>query len=195
MFDALHFDEAKHVYTVDGEMFPSVTTIIKPITDAYYGAIDNRVLEVAASRGTAVHNAIELWNDMQVEDIPEEFYGYFGAYKDWFEERKPIIDASELRMFHPILRYAGTCDLLCTIDGEKVLVDYKTSSKVIDKAYRLQMEAYKMMLEKAGIKIDRKVCLHLQKNGKFKEHIYPAKDPESVKVFNACLEIYRYNRS
>jgi len=195
MFDDLQFDEKTHVYKVGGEVFPSVTTIMKPLSRSYYDGVSEEMLNNAANRGQIVHNAIEVWNDFQIEDIPSELCGYFTAYKDWFEKNNPVLKASEMRMYHPLLRYAGTCDQLCEINGELVLIDYKTSSNVIDMMYGVQLEAYSQMLKAEGINVDKKLVLHLKKDGTYKEHWYPAKDPERWRVFNALLLIYNYSKA
>ena len=58
-FPELTFDEATHLYRLNGAELPSVTTVMKPLSTEVYGGVDEWVMERAAGRGTAVHNAIE----------------------------------------------------------------------------------------------------------------------------------------
>lgn len=63
-FPELSFEEADHIYRLNGMEIPSVTTLMKPLSNAFYRDIDPGILERAAQRGTAVHNACEnfaLW--------------------------------------------------------------------------------------------------------------------------------------
>lgn len=55
----LTFDERRHVYKLNGVALPSVTTVMKPLSGDVYDSIDKAILDRAAKRGTAVHNAIE----------------------------------------------------------------------------------------------------------------------------------------
>jgi hypothetical protein len=51
---------------------------------------------------------------------------------------------AESANYHPELRYAGTLDLYCRIDGVKTILDLKTSSKIRDKQV-VQVSAYTLM--------------------------------------------------
>ena len=76
----LTFDEASHTYRLDGLIIPSVTTLMKPLSEAYYGGVDAKVLSNAADRGSAVHSAIDLHCRYGVIDIEPELEGYFEAF-------------------------------------------------------------------------------------------------------------------
>lgn len=189
----LEFEEVGHIYTLNGVQIPSVSKIIEPITTKGYQHISAVVLQNAADKGTAVHNAIELFNKYGIMDIEPTLSGYTGAYEDWFALRAPKVEACEYRFYHKIMRYAGTADLIATVGDETWLVDYKTSYTVIDKNYRLQLEAYAQALATQGISIDKKIILHLSKDRKYKEIVYPTKDAEAWRAFGACKTIYDYS--
>ena len=76
----LTFEEDSHTYRLDGLIIPSVTTLMKPLSQAYYGGIDAKVLGQAADRGSAVHSAIDLYSKYGVIDIEPELEGYFEAF-------------------------------------------------------------------------------------------------------------------
>ena len=188
----LELEEGTHTYRLDGQELPSVSKIMEPLTKAAYETIPISVLNRAAERGTAVHSAIENYNIFGIDTIDDRFDGYFKAYKNWFEIRCPEILFSEHKMYHPVMMYAGTADLVCVIEGEKYLVDFKTSSKVIDKNYRVQLEAYRQALKSWGIDVAKKMVLHLLSDGTYEEVFYKTADAEAWKVFGALKSVYDY---
>lgn len=124
-FPELTFDEATHLYRLNGAELPSVTTVMKPLSTEVYGGVDEWVMERAAGRGTAVHNAIENWSLYGIEDIAPEYRGYFDGFLAWVQEMRPEVLGNECRLYHKALRYAGTADLSCIIKGKAVMVGRK----------------------------------------------------------------------
>lgn len=123
----LSFDEKSHIYRLDGVEIPSVSKVMEPLKASGYAGISERTLERAADKGSSVHNAIEMWLRFGVIDIPEEHRGYFNGFLEWWNQYKPELVASEVKVYHKLMRYAGTTDLLAYIDGKLTLVDYKTT--------------------------------------------------------------------
>lgn len=113
----LTFDERRHIYKLNGVALPSVTTVMKPLSGDVYGNIDKAILDRAAKRGTAVHNAIENYVKFGIEDIPPEHDGYFNGFLDWFKEHKVVPYGTEVKLYHKSLLYAGTADMLAQVDG------------------------------------------------------------------------------
>lgn len=195
VFEGLTFEEGPHIYRLDGLVIPSVSEIMEPIRAVHYAGINERTLENAAQKGTAVHNAIENWLKYEIEDISTEHYPFFKAFLDWFSFRKPEVIESEIRVFHKILRYGGTCDLLALIGGRKTLIDYKTTYTVSEMSCGVQLEAYSQALASHGYNVEDKLILKLNKDGTWKEYSFPAKDPRRWVVFGACKTVYDYTRS
>lgn len=160
-FPELAFDEYTHTYRLDELILPSVTTLMKPLTDDFYRTVEPEVLDRAAQRGTAIHNAIENYIEFGVRDIPTQYAGYFEAFAQWWERRKPEPLALEKRVYHKILRYAGTADLVCMIDGRLTLVDYKSSAQINEKLCAVQLEGYDRAFESHGVGIEQRLILHL----------------------------------
>ena len=186
------FEDSTHTYRLDGRVIPSVSKIMEPLSSAVYGGVNPSVLASAAYRGTVIHEAIENYITFGEEVIDREYAGYFDAFRDWHDKYSPKAILIEERMYHPMLFYAGTLDLVCQIGEDLCLVDYKSSSKAIDKNYRVQLEAYRKMLEYKGYYITKKMVLHLKNIGKYEEHIYPVQDAEAWRVFGSLLNIYSY---
>ena len=191
----LTFDEETHVYKLNGsKILPSVTTVMTPLSSSEYGAIDKATLNAAAARGTAVHNSIENWLKFGIEDLEPEFAGYMEAFKKWWEQDKPELVGSEIRIYHRLMEYAGTADLIAYIDKKLTLVDFKTTSRLIDKNCRVQLEAYAQALSSHGITVESKKIVHLKKDGTWKAPVFEAKDPEAWRIFGSCKSIYDYLR-
>jgi len=191
----LTFEDVGHIYRLDGEIIPSVTTIMAPLSDSHYAGIAKDTLARAAEKGTAVHNAIENFTKFGIKDLPGEYAGYFDAFIQWWEMNKPVMVASEIRLYHKLMRYGGTLDHLSFIDGELTLVDYKTTANISDMTCGVQLEAYSQALACLGIHVQRKKILHLRKNGKFDVREYPVKDIVRWKVFGSLKNVYDYLES
>lgn len=164
-FPELTFDEFTHTYRLDELIIPSVTTLMKPLSDDFYRTVDPEVLERAAKRGTAIHNAVENFTEFGIRDIAPQYAGYFESFLQWWELRKPEPLAMEHKVYHKILRYAGTADLICVIGGRLTLVDYKSSAQVNSKLCAVQLEGYDRAFESQGVKVEDRLILHLSKSG------------------------------
>lgn len=193
-FPELTFDEAPHIYRLNGLEVPSVTTLMKPLSAAVYGDVDEWVMERAAGRGTAVHNSIENLVAYGIEDIAPEFRGYFDGFLSWVTEMKPEVLGTECRLYHKILRYAGTADLPCIINGKKTMVDVKTTAQLQEMLARVQLEAYVKGFDSHGVAFEKKAILHLRRDGTYKFELYPLRDPEAWTTFAALLTVNSYTQ-
>lgn len=191
-FTDLEFDERTHTYKLNGIVLPSVTTIMKPLSDNKYSTVREDVLENAANKGSAVHNAIENYLKFGIEDISEEHKAYFSAFLKFMSEKQPIILATESKVYHKILRYSGTVDLVCIINGEVVLIDVKTTAVLMDMLTKVQLEAYAKALDSHSFKVDKKAILHLKKDGTYRLVPHENNDTESWCVFGALLTVNSY---
>ena len=191
----LTFEDATHTYRLNGAEIPSVSRIMEPLSSFEYQGVDDKTLERAANRGTSVHNSIKDWLLFGIDTTNPEYRGYMDGFLDWWEFVKPVLIASEMRVYHKLFRYGGTVDLLANIDGDITLIDYKTTSRLIDKNCRVQTEGYSQALGSHGIVVKSKHILHLQSNGKWKFPEFPAKDAEAWRVFSGLKTVYDYIRS
>jgi hypothetical protein len=189
----LAFEENTHTYTVNGIEIPSVTTVMKQLNEDYYGGIDTGVLTKAAAKGTAVHNAIENFLKFGIDDIAAEFNGYYRAFKSFMYDFKPEVIGSENRIYHKMLRYAGTSDLALIVKNKLLCVDAKTSSSIVKMLTRVQLEAYARAFSSHGIEFAGKAVLHLKKNGQYSfDDRYEPKDTEAWDVFCSMLTVRNY---
>lgn len=145
--------------------YPSVTWIADhyPKGVGFYKWLANNgwdeaesLKNAAGNRGSKVHAAISdllLGNTVQIdgklqnsetgepEDISLEEYEALISFADWFKEAKPKPIQNELVVFNEELMYAGTADFICEIEGERWLIDFKTSANVWP-SYEIQLCAY-----------------------------------------------------
>ena len=191
----LTFEEKTHRYILNNELeIPSVTKIMELLSYKEYGMIDQRILDNAANRGTIVHNAIENFIKYGIDYTDPEFQGYIDGFLDWWKQEDPKVIGSEIRTFHRILSYGGTIDLVAEIGGKVTMVDYKTTYRLVERNCRVQLEAYAQALKSHGINIERKMILHLSKDGKWKAPEFEAADAEAWRVFGSLKCLYDFMR-
>ena len=189
----LKFEEKRHIYTLDGQQLPSVTTLMRPLSGAVYKGIDDAVLNRAAARGTAVHNAIENYLTFGIEDVDPDHAGYFMAFLRWFSEYNPQVIASEYRLYHKFMGYAGTADLICVIGGKLYVIDYKTTQRIEELLVRVQLKAYSQALGSLGAEPQRAASLHLKRDGTFDFQTHDG-GAESWQVFSSLLTVLKYKQ-
>ena len=150
-------------------------------------------MATAAKRGTSVHQCIENYLKFGIEDIPPQHKGYIDAYKKWHGDENPRVTATESRVYHKVLMYAGTVDLLCIADGDALTcIDYKTTSQLVDMLVRVQLEAYARAYSSHGVKISKKSVIHLQKDGTYTAKEYNGTDNEAWETFCGMFTVHNY---
>lgn len=192
----LVFNEDRHEYTYHGYILPSVTQIMEPMSVMLYRDTRPDVLQVAATRGTLLHEQVSSY---VLYGIPEhsgdsgsdaELEPYFNAFLSFEQAMKPEWVGSEYRLFHRALRYAGTLDLIGFVepdDGTGVdVVDLKTTAKFYKPMLETQVSAYAEALKSQGVKIRKRYGLQLLKSGKW--HMEELID--GFDTFIHCLAIH-----
>ena len=102
------FDEVEHIYLVDGVEVPSVTTILQPLANRAYSSVNPSVLEYARNRGSAVHEALELYDLGAGLEASPEIEGYVKAYLEWEQIYKPSWVGVEQIVYSVGDKYIGT---------------------------------------------------------------------------------------
>lgn len=170
-------DEFGHSYEINGESVAGVTTILSLGVPADQGLIafwknmsaDEQadILTDAQERGSNVHQAIEqllLGNKVASEGFkrPRE-KAALTAFIDWYQKVQPTDVRPEMVVAYmdDDKKYAGTVDFIGTINGKRVLIDFKTSAAP-SKKNSLQVQAYKEAVEQSlDEKIDACYVLYL----------------------------------
>ena len=89
--DAIFCEETHTYTTAEGRRLPSVSRVIRPLTEAVYGSIDPEILRRAADFGTAVHACTEYLDagELDEESIDPEWQPYIDAYTAFLVDFKP----------------------------------------------------------------------------------------------------------
>ena len=194
----LIFDEADHRYSVGGQTLPSVTTILRPLTT--YENIPAAVLANKAAIGQAAHRAAELHDagTLDVASVHEVIRPYLDAYVRFREEHDFAPVANELRVWHPLMCYAGTLDMLGAMRGEPALVDLKCTVELVP-TVGPQTAGYKEAAAetpelpaelRAFAREARRYCLQLRADGTY--HLEPCNDPNDWRVFLSLLTLHNF---
>jgi len=189
--DNLEFKEETHQYFYKGMEVPSVTQIISASNTGAMDNIPSSILDNASERGIAVHQAIEFFNKYRFANIDKNYEKYFDAYRNWYKaESFPFVEIkSEVKVYHKILNYAGTIDMLITnTKEEKILIDIKTTNELNMKYVSLQLSAYKEALANQGICVKEMYVLWLKKDGTY-EYL---EVPDKKNIFMYSLLLYNF---
>lgn len=191
---------------------PSVTTVLKLIGDkngllfwANNEGLEGRRLyedTTPMTVGTLAHLAIEAdikgqpfsLDDLEWGDVPrEQVEKCIGAWHEWREQTRLEIIASEEKLWHPELRFAGTLDC-AAVHRRTSILDLKTGSGIYPE-YLAQIRAYGELwnVNHPEQPITEYHLLRLGKeDGSFHHHRYSAEALElSWDLFKAALEVNR----
>jgi hypothetical protein len=181
------YDPESHVYTEGGVEVPSVTQVLKLAGLSDYSDIPVNILETAAARGTALHEATALLDqdNLDLESVDPAIAGYLLSYQRWKEltadwtileiEQWGIVQLGDMS-------YGRTIDRrLMEPGGAQWVVDIKTSSK---KAawWAIQLAAY------AENSAWRRAVVHCFKDGTPAKLIEYEDDKDFI-VWEAALQI------
>jgi len=166
-------------YRRNGEFYPSVTYVLQAYPKGKHfedwlkrhGYTADYVARKAAEEGTATHELIEEYfeghemkylNDKGNPKYDPNIWKMFLKFVDFWETYKPTLVEAETHLFSEQLKVAGTVDLICEIDGERWVIDFKTSNH-LQTTYDLQGAVYAQCFEECfGKKVDRVGVLWLK---------------------------------
>jgi len=181
-----HFREMKRLmedqvryYQIDGDLsYPSVTSVISFISREKFASWRakvgekeaNRKTKHATTRGTKLHRVFEEYLQNGDYKSLSEYQTplvnlMFNSAKSELDKRLSNIYQQETNMYSDRLCLAGTVDLICDVDGELSIVDFKTSEKTKPEEwledYFVQLSAYwAMFSEKTGV-VPKKLVVFL----------------------------------
>ena len=157
----LHDEEIKIINFLDERFYesqtqkevyyPSVTTVLEAYPKGYgfqewlksVGQNADLIVKKAAEQGSKVHDAIDqylkgnelIWAEGNIEFYTLEEWQMILRFVDFYKEYKPIILAHESSIVSDSMKIGGTIDLVCEINEERWLIDYKTSNAIYNSAY------------------------------------------------------------
>ena len=147
-------------YQRNGEYYPSITYVLSYYPKGKFfedwlkkvGYNADYIVKKAGEEGTQVHEMIEDYlnekelNFLNTSHQPQynpNVWQMFLKFVEWWEEFTPTLIETEVHLFSDKLKVAGTCDLVCEIDGELWVIDFKTSNTLqttYDESKRTQEE-------------------------------------------------------
>ena len=136
-----YFDDS-HTYLVDGIRLPSITQMLQRKFAKKYIHVSSAVLQSAADKGTAVHDAIYRYCTDGTEDESRELRGFKFLQKQYgfkvIGNEVPVI----LFLGEPIA--AGRLDMVLEMNGQVGGADIKRTA-VLDKDYlAYQLNIYRI---------------------------------------------------
>ena len=160
----LEFIETTHTYLYNGVVLPSITQLLKVKFGNKYNGISKETLERAAEQGTAVHKAIEDFEQSGTESSLPELRNYKflkRAYNfECVSNEVPVV-----LFWNEEAVAAGRLDLVLT-EGEQIgLGDIKRTS-ALDKNYlAYQLNLYRIAYQQCyGSNIEFLRGLHLRED-------------------------------
>ena len=160
----LEYIDETHTYIYDGVVLPSITQILKVKFGGKYDGIPRETLERAAEQGTAVHKAIEDYEQHGIESELPELRNYKFLKRAYNFEC--IANEVPVVLFRNDEAVAcGRLDLVLT-EGEKVgLGDIKRTS-TLDKNYlAYQLNLYRIAYQQCyGTEIAFLRGIHLRED-------------------------------
>ena len=199
-------------YFIGSERVPSVTTVLANLGWKYpalmgwqakmlrLGIDPDAAKTEAGTVGTLVHTMIQA--NLTGKEVDYQFFSAeqkrladkaFGGFLDWFQENKIEPIGVEVQLTHLRLRFGGTIDLWCKMNGKYTLVDHKSATAVfLD--HRIQLAAYSELVTHRYKKKHDLLILHLNKeNGIVTPHLYPSLRDE-LEAFKLCLRLENLHR-
>ena len=204
-------------YQRNGEYYPSVTYVLSCYPKGKFfedwlkkvGYSADYIVKKASEEGTQVHEMIEDYlNGKELKFLEHGIPMYapnvwqmFLRFVDFWEEYKPTLIEAEIHLFSDKLKIAGTCDMVCEINGELWVIDFKTSNH-LQTTYDLQTAIYAKCFEECfGKKVNRTGILWLKssKRGPKKDKIqgkgwemYESKrtQEENLEIYNSVRQLF-----
>lgn len=172
-----NIDETRY-YQVDDVIYPSITSVIsfvsrKKFADwrARVGNVEaNKITKQATTRGTKLHRVFEVYLQNGDYQSLDEYQVpliklMFNAAKSALDSRLDNVYQQETSMYSHRLCLAGTVDLICEVDGELAIVDFKTSKKEKPEEwledYFVQLSAYWAMFSEQTSVVPKKLVVFL----------------------------------
>jgi hypothetical protein len=145
-------------YRRNSQYYPSVTYVLGYYPKGKFfedwlkkvGYASEYIVKKAAEEGTLVHGMIEEYlngaelnflNQYGNPQYDPDVWQMFLKFVEFWELYNPKLIEIEVHLFSDELKVAGTCDIICEIDGKLWLLDFKTSNQ-IQTTYELQTAVY-----------------------------------------------------
>lgn len=191
---SLTFEPASHTYRLAGREVPSVTQALQLLED--FEGVPWAILEAARKFGQHVHEACALLVRGQLDwaSLDHALVPYMECAKRFIAESGVRIIASELRLAHRTLRYAGTLDVLGDHKAFSGLYDFK--SGVVPRTVGPQTAGYAAAyLDTYGVRVQRRYCVQLNPDLPNGYKVHRLNDPADWHTFLSALNCWRFKHA
>ena len=193
--------------TADGKVVPGATTITGLLNKPYLIRWANQLglegidsatyTDEAAKTGTLAHAMIQA--HLQNMEIDRDQFSKIQidlaensmlSFLEWKKQHVLEDLYCEMPLVSETMKYGGTIDCYCKMDGKPVLLDFKTG-KAIYEEYFVQLSAYAMLLREAGFPVEECRILRIGRDATegFEERSVTDTRPW-FQIFKDLLDVY-----
>lgn len=170
--------------------YPRVTEILSPYID--FSMVPEATLAQAAYRGTQVHSLCAAYAQKLFTPIPQEYAGYLLSFQKWFDQFVKEVLYVEKELIDPAYGFMGHIDFygrlkrLCM-----ALIDIKTPITLY-KQWKVQLSAYKRLLDVDKKKVDVIASLQLDPKGGIPKMVRYENSAQDLNIFLGILNAHNY---
>lgn len=201
--EQINSDTGRRYKTPEGNLYPSVTTVLGQLNKDYLNEWvakvgekeAEKIRDAAGKRGTRMHDLCEKYLRGQSYDLNPFETGANTLFKQMipYLNKFEVIHALETQLYSDKLKVAGTVDCIADIGGKRFIVDFKSSTgyKSPDQidSYYLQVSAYSAMwYERTGQVVNNAKILISTEEGSVLE--YDIVVNEWIKKFKELRDTY-----
>lgn len=203
MNPTVQFDEAKHLYTIDGRRAPGATGLL---SDMGYVPGQEWFTEASRMRGHQAHLARQMADQyapqattleevQEILEVGEALHGYLTGWLLYKREKGFIPEWSEQLVYSASMNVAGTPDVKGRLkDGRNALVDTKSWAQkptAPKRASVLQVAGYRIMVEEyLGEKTDLGVIVVLPGDGTYRSWDLEDRDGRDRSLFRCIAYVW-----
>ena len=153
-------------------------------------------VEAAALRGTHVHSLAEIIiNGEEPGELVKGFESHFESLKEWHKDVTKV-HASESVMVNEAEGYAGRVDLICDINGEIEVVDFKTRKFKNGKAAGYETDLLQLSAYAYAFTDEHMACRNVlidPVTGQLSEVRYTAEQvAQAFEAFTSICKVWRW---
>jgi hypothetical protein len=190
------FDEASHIYAVNGMPVPNVTRMLQGAGIISFEHVPPDVLRRKQLLGKLVHQACHFYDENDLpERLPQEVAVRLEAYKKFRSESgyKPMRNEGRMVAVVHGMSYGMQFDSIGPLNGLPTIVDLKTGVAV-EPGWGVQTAGYELGIPKPlPHPRYQRVVVQLKDDGNYKVHTYA--DPTDAQIFLACLAIATWKQN
>lgn len=190
----LEFEPEAHVYRLNGRRVPSVTDVVSVLED--FSRIPPAALETARVFGGHVHDAIafDIRGALDWKRLAKPLVPYVEAWRRFCKDSGLVISASELRVAHEKLGFAGRLDVKGLLNKASCIIDVKSGA--LPRSVGPQTAGYEAALAAAfGAKVRRRYALQLDPSFSCGYKLHPLVDPSDWTHFLSALNVWNFRHA